>query len=307
MAVLRNHSTGQTHLLSASCLVGRSHSCDLRLESRQVSGEHAVIRWTGPAWELHDLDSTNGTFLDGRRLMAGERISLQADATLAFGDSSDAFLFEDASPPMLVARSDDGLIVVADDDEVLLPPGTKPSEYIIYDDGSGHWFVEFLDGDCRRLQDQESLKTKDGRFWRLSLPLAWQRTWQKSSQQRPLADLGLRFRISRQGRDVDVEILHRQQVIPIETRAHSLLLYYLAQARIEDREDDDLHEADCGWVSVEELIDQGIVKDDMVNVTVHRARAQFRRANVMNADGLIERRRKPRRLRIGVQHLMINS
>ena len=50
------------------CLVGRDPSCDIRLEDELVSGRHARLILSSDAWLVEDLNSTNGTFLDGARL-----------------------------------------------------------------------------------------------------------------------------------------------------------------------------------------------------------------------------------------------
>jgi hypothetical protein len=49
-------------------LLGRGARCDVVLASGNVSREHAVLLWRSGAWWIEDLDSRNGTFLDGRRV-----------------------------------------------------------------------------------------------------------------------------------------------------------------------------------------------------------------------------------------------
>ncbi|MDR1134305.1 MAG: FHA domain-containing protein, partial [Synergistaceae bacterium] len=46
--------------------IGRSAECDIRLNGLQVSSSHAVLRREADAWVLEDLDSANGTFVDGK-------------------------------------------------------------------------------------------------------------------------------------------------------------------------------------------------------------------------------------------------
>ncbi|AWT24926.1 FHA domain-containing protein FhaB/FipA [Corynebacterium provencense] len=48
--------------------VGRSSGCTLVLEDDFASGTHARLIRRGPDWFLEDLDSRNGTFLDGQRI-----------------------------------------------------------------------------------------------------------------------------------------------------------------------------------------------------------------------------------------------
>src|SRR5690606_12324015 len=48
--------------------IGRARNCDVVLRFASVSKLHAQLRRDGAAWSLIDLDSVNGTALDGRVL-----------------------------------------------------------------------------------------------------------------------------------------------------------------------------------------------------------------------------------------------
>ena len=49
-------------------LIGRSSSCDVVLDDRRVSRQHARIESVGSQAQLVDLGSGNGTFLNGRKV-----------------------------------------------------------------------------------------------------------------------------------------------------------------------------------------------------------------------------------------------
>jgi cytosine/adenosine deaminase-related metal-dependent hydrolase len=51
-----------------SVLLGRGARCDVVLASRHASREHAVLLRRGGAWWVEDLDSANGTYVDGARV-----------------------------------------------------------------------------------------------------------------------------------------------------------------------------------------------------------------------------------------------
>ena len=78
MGALAKHPDGPSAMLLSRHVVGRSRLADLRMTDPTVSGEHAVLRWTGREWELHDLGSGNGTSVDGRKLASGERVTSAA-------------------------------------------------------------------------------------------------------------------------------------------------------------------------------------------------------------------------------------
>jgi HD-GYP domain-containing protein (c-di-GMP phosphodiesterase class II) len=52
---------------------GRLESLEIVLDDTSVSRRHAEVRSTDQGWQLRDLASTNGTFLNGIRLGSGER------------------------------------------------------------------------------------------------------------------------------------------------------------------------------------------------------------------------------------------
>jgi hypothetical protein len=53
---------------SGGATMGRSRQCDVMVDDPNVSREHAEIRPRGGSWVLTDLNSTNGSRLNGRRL-----------------------------------------------------------------------------------------------------------------------------------------------------------------------------------------------------------------------------------------------
>ncbi len=74
--------------------IGRSSDCELSLSKSQgdvVSWEHARMELTPNGLFVHDADSTNGTFVNGRRiseatlLKVGDRVGIgQTGPTLCF-------------------------------------------------------------------------------------------------------------------------------------------------------------------------------------------------------------------------------
>jgi chromosome segregation ATPase len=86
----RDDADGVVHLLNKSSIsIGRGHECDIRLRSSSVSRYHAVLRISHDAVILEDMNSTNGCYVNGRRitrqlLKDGDRLKVGA-VPLRFG------------------------------------------------------------------------------------------------------------------------------------------------------------------------------------------------------------------------------
>jgi transcriptional regulator of acetoin/glycerol metabolism len=60
---------GTAVTLAHGATLGRAETCSVRLDGPGVSRQHAEILREGPALTLRDTGSTNGTFVDGRRVL----------------------------------------------------------------------------------------------------------------------------------------------------------------------------------------------------------------------------------------------
>ena len=65
--------------------LGRAEDNDVVLANQRVSRYHAQLRQERGRWVIHDLDSTNGTFVDGERVL-GTSGPLEPGAVLRLGD-----------------------------------------------------------------------------------------------------------------------------------------------------------------------------------------------------------------------------
>ena len=72
-------------------LVGRGMDCDIKINSETVSSHHARIHNTSKGWAVSDLDSHNGTKLNGRYINQPQLIF--DEDMLTFGDK--VFIFYD--------------------------------------------------------------------------------------------------------------------------------------------------------------------------------------------------------------------
>ncbi len=71
----------------ARLTVGRSTICDVWIPFAGASKIHALVeRQKDGTWAIQDAGSTNGTVLEGRRLMGNERSPLAENAVVLFGN-----------------------------------------------------------------------------------------------------------------------------------------------------------------------------------------------------------------------------
>ncbi len=66
-------------------LIGRGADADVRLAQRMVSARHALVEVTTRGFSVTDLDSTAGTAIDGRRLVAGRKSLLSPGSSIDIG------------------------------------------------------------------------------------------------------------------------------------------------------------------------------------------------------------------------------
>lgn len=100
--------------LTQSVTIGRSPECDLVLEDTSVSRRHASVAPGPGGWELRDLGSTKGTFLNGQRV---ETAPLRANDQLRLGNVVLRFE-EEASPPATRSSTTDSMVAATDDGRV---------------------------------------------------------------------------------------------------------------------------------------------------------------------------------------------
>jgi hypothetical protein len=302
MAALLHHSGERRITLSSPCLIGRSSACALRIDDRQVSGEHARLVWTGVQWELRDLGSRNGTWVDGRRLTPGNPEPLAQGSRIAFGRESEAWLMVDAEPPTLMARNEaSGELLVATGGLLALPNAETPVVVVI-EETAGIWMIE--QGDRFEAAIDQQLLDVGGEAWRLLIPWVHEMTLGFDPSLPSGDELALRFVVSRDQEHVELIVRHAGGEVAMTPRVHFFLLLLLARKRLEDRARA-LTKQEQGWVYVEELIEGLRTDPERLNVDVYRIRRQFTDAGISGAARLIERRRLTRQLRIATDMLEI--
>jgi hypothetical protein len=84
--------SGERFDLFGGASIGRSAEADVRIEDRFASGIHARVYPRAGSYYVEDMNSTNGTFLNGDRL-DGE-VQLQHLDTIEIGDTEFRFELE---------------------------------------------------------------------------------------------------------------------------------------------------------------------------------------------------------------------
>ena len=90
---------------AAPVTIGRQAQCDIQIQDTWMSRRHAHIAWTGTSYIVEDLGSTNGTFVNGERvvgpraLQTGDLLQLGDQVELAFQASVTAPVHEEPISP----------------------------------------------------------------------------------------------------------------------------------------------------------------------------------------------------------------
>jgi hypothetical protein len=309
MAILSKHPDGPRCIVMSRHVVGRSRLADLHMTEPTVSGEHAVLRWTGRDWELHDLGSRNGTIVDGRRLSPGERVALHRGAVIGFGQADNAWRLIDDAPPTIVALPAGGGEALSARDDLLALPGDDNPQVVVYRDAAGDWVVE-QGGEPARIADGATVRAGDREFV-VRVPDLIAATWDVGSPLPHIAALTWRFAVSRDEEYIALTARDEHHTIDLGARAHHLMLLTLARSRLEDRKAwaSSAHgapgESSEGWIYQDELASKLAIDETHLNVAVFRCRRQVAEAGIVGAASIIERRRPTREVRLGVARIEI--
>lgn len=293
MSRLRSSDGTRAWLLPARCLIGRAPTCDIVIADPVVSAEHALLRWRNGGWELHDLHSRNGTYVDGRRLAAGENLGLDGAVDLGLGQQHANFWLE-AGPPIAhaVALDHEGEVVEIHGGFLALPRGEPEITVLCRESG---WQLERSAG-VEAVADGAVISV-GGRAWRLHLSESILPTADAEDTPMTLANVTLAFVLGGGGELRELEVVRGSRRLPIKLRAHHTVLLALARIR---RRQAELPERGVGWIGQAEFIRQLGYNDGRLHVEIHRIRRQFAEVGLVDAANVIERHESEPKLRLGV-------
>ena len=85
--ILKNLSTGDVYEVTSNPFtIGKSQTCSLVIADKVVSRHHAEVVQYGDKYFIKDLSSTNGTFINGNKLMADTDIELKDGQEIIFAN-----------------------------------------------------------------------------------------------------------------------------------------------------------------------------------------------------------------------------
>ena len=108
------------HLINGKMLIGRKPVCSIHLEEKMVSGQHAELSVSDSGVILKDLDSTNGTTVNGNHIT---ETALQTGDQISIGNYKMIFVREHGE-----TEDPDATMIVGGAPANQRPPAIKPEK-----------------------------------------------------------------------------------------------------------------------------------------------------------------------------------
>ncbi len=286
-------------LLAAEHVVGRLVRSHLALQASFISTAHALLRWTGEFWELRDLGSKNGTYVDDQRVAVGTSVRLGPGVEIVFGEASETWqMVDDRGPAPAAVPLDGGDASLMKSGTILVPTGADPLASI-HAEGEG-WVLE-MDERTRPLEPGQEFEVA-GRQWRFDCATGAAQTRASEIPWKRLSEVELVFGVSRNEEHVALKVRTGLIEQDLGERGAFYLALVLVEHRLKER-DEGLNEP--GWLEVHELLEMvpEYTSSSHVNVAVCRLRQLLHAAGVQDAPRVIERRRG--QLRFGTDRVQI--
>jgi hypothetical protein len=316
MARLRHLASGTAHYLEHESLLGRAQAATVCSDLPSVSLHHATVRWSDSGqWQIEDLNSRNGTFVDGERLAPGVVRRLEAGTQIALGTPDHRYALEDASAPtVMLLPLGGGEPLWPLDEQILALPAADAPTHTLYAHPSGLWLLEGPN-DTRPLQHGDIVAVHESR-WRFSCPKAVNRTLTVPATKLAIPtgaasgfgyvrELQLLLKVSADEESVLLSLSGAGQTRELDYRACFDLLLTLARCRLRQGLPKAIRVDSQGWVEVGALCEMLRKNEQHLNIDVYRLRRVCAELGVLDASNVVERRGPPRRLRLGTELVRI--
>lgn len=296
MGTILHITSGKTVVLAAHSVVGRAPASVVGLRDPATSYDHASISWNGECWEIRDLGSTNGTWVNNERVPLKERIPLSRGAVLQFAVDEERWELNDDQGPVVIAHNLTTGATKAAKDGLLELPSEEDAEVAIVVDAAGRWIVETADGSRHCATNGESIFAGE-HFWTLVVPPDSPSVGtHKAKPPLSLATVLLRFHVSGDENHIRLDIVNGDETIELGERALFGVLLALARKRHADEMAAKLPASERGWYDLPDLAHELEVDELIVNTNIHRLRRLFKQTGVEGGWDIIENRLKKRRL-----------
>jgi hypothetical protein len=304
MGALRQNATGRRILLETDHVVGRAPTCALRLLPRYVSGQHARLCWRNKRWDVRDLGSSNGTFVNGARITAGEPRHVERGSHIAFGNVDELWELVDDSPPAVMAVPIDGGDPVVMDGELLALPSREEPRVNIYRGPMNSWLLEQPDASVVPIANMQVFQA-GGQAWRFCHPEDLSGTsFSSAATPMVISHLQVALSVSSNEEEVRLVVTCSGKSFDMGIRDRHYLLLTLARQRLKDAAAG-LPVTACGWICQDDFSHDPSMMPAQLNLDVFRLRGQFAAIGVVDAAAIIERRPGTRQLRIGTDRIVI--
>lgn len=227
-----------------STTIGRGPACHWRVDDPRASRQHARVEHAnGEVWDLRDLGSRCGTWLNGQRIRPARSYKLSVGDSLRFGRADGAAwrLVDDGPPQPLALEVASGRVVYADAAGLC-----RLSRFGAVRLRGDRWFGP-------RDEPLGDRLTHDGREWRLLVPSADDASNTQPDGSASSESVQLELKVSPDQEELrEVWLRAESRAVALEPRVHTSLLFVLARARVHDSRDGE-PDAETGWVDVDDL------------------------------------------------------
>ena len=286
MGIIKNKKTGDSIFLKSHHIFGRNREkADTEIKNKDVSQIHASIRWNGREWLLTDF-SRNGTWIDGVRLIPGDKTRLKEGNIIRFSSLEDfGWQLIDDKPPsnVIVPLKGNGRIIMLDRFHAI--PSEAEPDISVYISQTGEWVCEDEKG-VYPLKNGDIISHSQG-LWQFFCDDPIDVTLSKKIAK----DIRFFFHVSNDEEHVFLKIEADKQTINLGERAHHYMLLTLARQRLRDAEEGIDHETQ-GWIETNRLAGMLGLEPCHLNIQIFRSRKQINDSlsELQNPPQVIERR-----------------
>jgi hypothetical protein len=288
LLLLKEGRAAHAHVVDRLTNVGRGPGNDLVLVDPAVSWNHATLWLEGDAMWIRDLSSTNGTWINGRRITAQERLS--PGDRLRFGTAVDAMIESEPSVPMarevlvedlasgvsFPLRSDRFVIGGSPDCDLHIAGAPEEAATLIVHTGGEVWLG--LDEEDYPIEIGDNFVVAGRTLVLREVPGAHTPTISSSADRYPY-----RLAVDLDGATGPVATLtnlSRAFDVRIDAGNRAVLLYLLGRRRRDDLRKG-IPDTEAGWCTNEE-VQSGIWgkhgDDNKMHVLIYRLRGELKKA-----------------------------